>query len=431
MAFDNIPMTRPALMTAAAALALYDGARMTNPATVAAAADALAEVIRRNLSKLDKAPAAPKAKPTGFRVDLVAALALVNKVIERRNTIPVLSKVLLVAQGDALVLKATDLDMELTVSVDAPGVGVWTATVPAADLGRIVSKGSGDVVLAPYPDGERIEIMVGNALSTLTTLPAEDYTPLVGFSEIAEAVTFSMPAPPLAAMLRFVRPAVSTEETRYYLNGVYMHSTFEAGQPLLRFVATDGHRMNLDEMPAPVGANAVPGVIIPRKAVDVVTAVLAGQEAVEVSVTGQKVEFKAGRITLLSKVIDGAYPDYARVVPRDNGIIFDLDRKAFASAAERMVAISMEKSRSVVLEFGADSVNLTARNHEGGKAEEPVAAIGNDDIRIGFNGRYLRDACAALASERVVIAMSHPDSPALLTDPATPSRKSVLMPLRA
>jgi len=429
MAFDNIPMTKPALMTAAAALALYDKATMTNPASVAAAADALAEVIRRNLTKLDKAPAAPKAKPTGFRVDLLGALALLAKVIPGRNNgVPILPNVLLAAKGDTLRLTGTDMDHVLTVEIDAPGVGDWTTTVEAKALTRLISKGSGDVLLSPTVT--HLEVMVGEALSRLPTIGAEDFPTM----DMDPDHVFTMDAAPLARMVRFIRPAVSTEEVRYYLNGAYLHTTFEAGERKLRMVATDGHRLNLDDMPATANMPDFPGVIVPRCALDTLAPVLVGRDEVQVEVSRQHIRFTAGNVTLLSKVVDGAFPDYMRVIPRRNEVTYDLDSKAFAAAVTRVSAISNEKSRSIKLTFSADRVTLLCQNMEAGRAEEHVPAErrpdSTDGIEIGFNARYLEQACAALGAARIQLQMSDAASPILAVDPTSPSRVCVLMPLR-
>lgn len=427
MAFDNIPMTKPALMTAAAALALYDKATMTDPASIAGAADALAEVVRRNLTKLDKAPAT-RAKPTGFRVDLLGALALIGKVVSRRNTIPVLSNVLLQAQGDTLRMVGTDQDQEITVVIDAPGIGTWTTTADADALKRLVTKGSGDVLLSPTVT--HLEVMVGEAMSRLPTIGAEDFPAM----EMEPRHAFTMDAAPLARMVRFIRPAVSTEETRYYLNGAYLHTTFEAGERKLRLVATDGSRLNLDDMPVTANMPDFPGVIVPRCALDTLAPALVGREEVQVEVSRQHIRFTAGNVTLLSKVVDGAFPDYTRVIPRQNGITYDLDAKAFAAAVTRVSTISNERSRSIKLTFGADRVTLLCQNMEAGRAEEHVPAErrpeSTDEIEIGFNARFLEQACAALGAARIQIQMARADAPAVVVDPTSPSRVCVLMPLR-
>lgn len=428
MAFDSIPMTKPALMTAAAALALYEQANLTNPASVAAAADALAEVVRRNLAKLDKAPAAPRAKPTGFRVDLLGALALIGKVVSRRNTIPVLSNVLLQAGGDTLRLVGTDQDQEISVVIDAPGIGNWTTTADADALKRMIAKGSGDVLLSPTVT--HLEVMVGEALSRLPTIGAEDFPAM----EMSPDHAFTMDTGPLARMVRFIRPAVSTEEVRYYLNGAYLHTVCEEGVRKLRMVATDGHRLNLDDTPATANMPDFPGVIVPRCALDTLAPALVGKEEVQVEVSRQHIRFTAGNVTLLSKVVDGAFPDYMRVIPRRNEITYDLDSKAFAAAVTRVSSISNERSRSIKLTFGADRVTLLCQNMEAGRAEEHVPAErrpdSDDGIEIGFNARYLEQACIALGAARIQLQMSDAASPILAVDPTSPSRVCVLMPLR-
>lgn len=430
MAFDNIPMTRPALMTAAAALAMYDAAVPRTFAEACDLADKLAAALRA--APKAKAPATPKVKPTGFRVDLVAGLKLINRIVERRNTVPILSDVRLTATGDTLTLMATDLDMFAEIVIPAPGIGCWTTTAGAKALGEIVSKGKGDVLLAPCPETGRLEVMVGEAVTALPSLDPADFPELDWVEPSARA--FTMGAAPLLDMMRFVRPAVSTEETRYYLNGIYFHTVTGGNHPpKLRLVATDGHRMNLDEIDLPAGAENLPGVIVPRKAIDVLAHVLKDRETVEIDASPQRVTYRTGNVTFTTKVIDGAFPDYMRVVPRDLPETFALNTAAFVDGVNQVATISNEKSRSVRLDFASDKVTLTVRNMEAGRAEItlPAPHTGSDgEMSVGFNAKYVIDACAVLGAEEVQFSFSCPASPAIMRAACQPSRTTVLMPLR-
>lgn len=424
MAFDKTPAAKPALMTAAAALALYDAAR---PRTFEEACD-LADTLAAALRAAPKARPA-KAKPTGFRVDLTNAMALICKVAPNRHTIPVMNNVLLEARGDTLMLAATDLDQEVRIEIAAPGIGHWSTTANAKRLATVVKKGAGDVLLAPQ--GDKLEVMVGDALSVLPAIKADDFPVL---STNPTAHVFTMKAPDLARMLKFVRPAVSTEATRYYLNGAYFHTVSEGGVNKLRLVATDGHRLHLDDMDAPEAALGFAGVIIPRCALDTLAPLLAGQDDVRVEVATDKVRFICGGMTLLSQVVDGAFPDYHRVVPRQNGITYDLDTEVFAKSVERISAVSNERSRAITLDFGPDRLTLSCKNMDGDRAEETVPAERRPDcdetITIGFNATYLAEACKALASERMQFQMSDASSPVVAISRDQPQRICVLMPLR-
>ncbi|MDY6923764.1 MAG: DNA polymerase III subunit beta, partial [Pseudomonadota bacterium] len=243
---------------------------------------------------------------------------------------------------------------------------------------------------------------------------------------------FALPKEDLARLIDKTRFAVSTEETRYYLNGLYLHTVAEGGIPLLRAVATDGHRLALAETPAPEGAAGGPGVIVPRKTIDQVRRLLDdGSGPVEVMVSPQKIRFEFGQASLTSKVIDGAFPDYMRVIPKGNDKQADIDNAVFASAVDRVATISAEKSRSVKLAFDLDRVTLTVRNMEAGQGVEEVEiGYSEEPFEIGFNARYLLDVAGQITGETAHFKFADPASPTLVLDPGDPGVQYVLMPLR-
>ncbi|RYE73230.1 MAG: DNA polymerase III subunit beta, partial [Hyphomicrobiales bacterium] len=243
---------------------------------------------------------------------------------------------------------------------------------------------------------------------------------------------FELPAETLKQIIDKTRFAISTEETRYYLNGLYLHVVVEAGEPRLRAVATDGHRLALAEMPAPEGAAGSPGVIIPRKTIQEIRRLLddAG-EMVEMQVSSQKVKFAFGRAALTSKVIDGSFPDYVRVIPKNNDKILRLDNSLFAQAVDRVATISAEKSRSVKMAVEPGRIVLTVRNMEAGQAvEELEVEYDGEPFEIGFNARYLLDVAGQIAGAQAEFRFADPASPTLVLDPEDPGVQYVLMPLR-
>ena len=281
------------------------------------------------------------------RSALLKALGHVQSVVERRNTIPILSNVLLSAGRDRLAFAATDLDMEMVDEAEAQVQVEGQITAPAHTLYEIVRKlpEGAEVSLLYSGDDPRLVVSAGRSRFNLPVLPAGDFPVM---STDSAGAAYVLPKEDLARLIDKTRFAVSTEETRYYLNGLYLHTVAEAGIPLLRAVATDGHRLALAETPAPEGAAGGPGVIVPRKTVDQVRRLLddAGG-AVEVTVSAQKIRFQMGEAALTSKVIDGAFPDYLRVIPRGNDKQADIDNSLFAKAVDRVATISAEKSRSV------------------------------------------------------------------------------------
>jgi len=370
-------------------------------------------------------------KLTIERATLLKALGHVQSVVERRNTIPILSNVLLSAEGDRVTLSATDLDMEIidqsNAGVDSPG----QITAPAHTLYEIVRKlpEGADVALSFAGDDPRLSIQAGRSRFNLPVLPAGDF-PVMSNDGLSSRITID--TNDLIRLIDKTRFAISTEETRYYLNGLYLHVVVEGGEPRLRAVATDGHRLALAEMPAPEGAAGSPGVIIPRKTIQEIRRLLddAG-ESIEMQVSPQKVRFEFGLAALTSKVIDGSFPDYVRVIPKDNNRVLRVDNALFAQAVDRVATISAEKSRSVKMAVESGRIVLTVRNMEAGQGvEELEVDYDGEPFEIGFNARYLLDVAGQIQGEIAEFRFADPASPTLVLDPTDPGVQYVLMPLR-
>jgi DNA polymerase-3 subunit beta len=365
------------------------------------------------------------------RAALMKALGHVQSVVERRNTIPILSNVLLSAQGDALSLSATDLDMEIVdetaAEVGAPG----QITAPAQVLYEIVRKlpDGAEVELRYAGEDPRLSVSAGRSRFNLPVLPAGEFQ-VMSPDGLPGGITVD--PSDLMRLIDKTRFAISTEETRYYLNGLYLHTVNDAAGPRLRAVATDGHRLALAEMPAPDGAAGLPGVIVPRKTVQEARRLLEdAAQPVQLAVSPAKVQFNFGRASLISKVIDGSFPDYVRVIPRDNQRVVVVDNGLFAQAVDRVATISAEKSRSVKLAIEAGRMVLTVRNMEAGQAvEELEIDYDGEAFEIGFNARYLLDVAGQIQGENAVLRFADPASPTLVLDPADPGVQYVLMPLR-
>ncbi|MDR3508470.1 MAG: DNA polymerase III subunit beta [Caulobacteraceae bacterium] len=365
------------------------------------------------------------------RAALLKALGHVQSVVERRNTIPILSNVLLSASRDVMALSATDLDMEIIDEtpgrVDSPG----QITAPAHTLYEIVRKlpEGAEVELRYSGDDPRLQVSAGRSRFNLPVLPAGDF-PVMSSEGLSSRLTID--TGDLIRLIDKTRFAISTEETRYYLNGLYLHTVIENGQTKLRAVATDGHRLALAEMPAPEGAAGAPGVIVPRKTIQEARRLLedAG-ENIDLQVSAQKIRFEFGRAALTSKVIDGSFPDYVRVIPKDNNRVLIVDNAVFAQAVDRVATISAEKSRSVKMAVESGRVILTVRNMEAGQAvEELEVDYDGEPFEIGFNARYLLDVAGQIKGETAEFRFSDPASPTLVLDPIDPDVQYVLMPLR-
>jgi len=377
-------------------------------------------------------------KLTIERAALLKALGHVQSVVERRNTIPILSNVLLSAREGALAMSATDLDMEIVdetaAQVESPG----QITAPAHTLYEIVRKlpEGAEVSLSYTGEDPRLQVRAGRYKVNLPVLPAGDF-PAMPQEGLSSAISVDTGA--LIRLIDRTRFAISTEETRYYLTGIYLHTLVEDGREILRAVATDGHRLAMADMAAPEGAAGGPGVIVPRKTVQEVRRLLedAG-ETIQLQISPQKVRFDFGRARLTSKVIDGSFPDYTRVIPRDNARVLTADNVLFAAAVDRVATISSEKSRSVKLAVEPGKVVLTVRNMETGQAQEELEVdYDGAPFEIGFNARYLLDVSAQVGAELIEMRFAEraPSvamlDPVLVLDPTDAAAQFVLMPLRA
>ena len=365
------------------------------------------------------------------RGDLLNALSHVQNIVERRNTIPILSNVLLSADNGALTLTATDLDIEAVDSCDASISRAGDITAPAGILFDVIRKlpNGADVELEFDSEGQRLVIRSGKSNFSLATQPAADFQTMTSADG---AVRFKLDAADLRRLIDKTRFAISTEETRYYLNGVYLHAADGDTGRVLRAVATDGHRLALAEIKAPKGAEDLGGVIVPRKAIGEVRRLIdTVDEPVKIEVSEARIVFSAGRAILTSKLIDGTFPDYLRVIPSGNEKRLLVDSKIFGEAVDRVATVSAERSRSVKMSLDAGKLTLAVSHTETGQGSEEIAADYSDDaMEIGFNAKYLMDVASQIEADEAEFLFHDSASPALVLDPGDSSARYVLMPLR-
>ncbi len=364
------------------------------------------------------------------RAALLKALGRVQSVVERRNTIPILSNVRIEAGDGQLGLNATDMDLDVVDQVSASVESPGATTAPALTLYEIVRK---------LPDGSQIEfesgadgqlvIRSGRSRFTLTCLPTDEF-PVMSGGDLPH--TFSLPAAEIRSLIDRTRFAISTEETRYYLNGIYLHAAERDGTPVLRAVATDGHRLASVEGPLPSGAIGMPGIIVPRKTVSELHRLIedtVDDVAVELSET--KIRFTFDSVILTSKLIDGTFPDYERVIPSGNDKELIVQCKPFAEAVDRVSAISSEKSRAVKLALGPGVLVLSASSPDQGSATEEIEVeYDGEAIEIGFNSRYLLDITGQIQGDSARFTLADAASPTILSEIEDASALYVLMPMR-
>jgi DNA polymerase-3 subunit beta len=372
-------------------------------------------------------------KVTVERAQLLKSLGHVHRVVERRNTIPILANILLRAERGKLVLKATDLDLEVNETIAAEVSPGGATTVPAHMLFDIVRKLPDGSQIVLEASGERgvLTIRAGRSRFTLQTLPESDF-PDLNAGDMTHS--FRMPAADLKKMIDKTQFAISTEETRYYLNGIFLHPATNAASKaeMLRAVATDGHRLAQFEIPLPSGANGMPGVIVPRKTVGEAQRLIEDTEAeILIEMSTAKIRFTIGDVVLTSKLIDGTFPDYGPVIPLGNSKILQVDKNEFEHAVDRVSTVSSERGRAVKLALAGGKLTLSVNNPDSGSAtEELEVEYDSDPLDIGFNSRYLLDIASQIEGEVAMLKLSDPGSPTLIQDKDGGKTLYVLMPMR-
>jgi DNA polymerase-3 subunit beta len=372
-------------------------------------------------------------KATIERATLLRCLSHVQSVVERRNTIPILSNVLIEAEGDSsLKVMATDLDLQVVEHMDASVDSAGAITVSAHllfDIARKLPEGS-QVSLEAAEN--RMAIKAGRSRFSLPTLPRDDFPVIV---EGDLPTSFELPAKTLAELIDRTRFAISTEETRYYLNGIFFHVSDDS-EPVLKAAATDGHRLARFTLPRPDGAEGMPDVIVPRKAVAELRKLL--EEAldgnVQIDLSASKVRFTLGGeggVVLTSKLIDGTFPDYSRVIPTGNDKLLKLDPKSFHEGVDRVATIATEKTRAVKMGLENDKVVLTVTSPDNGTATEEVPAeYTSEGFEIGFNAAYLKDILGQIDADLVEIHLADAGAPTLIRKDENSPALYVLMPMR-
>lgn len=373
-------------------------------------------------------------KATIERATLLRCLSHVQSVVERRNTIPILSNVLIDADaGGSVRVMATDLDLQVVEtmsasSVDQPGAITVSAHL-LFDIARKLPEGS---QVSLTTNDNRLEVKAGRSNFKLPTLPRDDFPVIV---EGDLPTSFELPARMLAELIDRTRFAISTEETRYYLNGIFLHVTDE-DEPLLKAAATDGHRLARFTLPRPEGAAGMPDVIVPRKAVGELRKLL--DEALDgnvlIDLSASKIRFTLGGeggVVLTSKLIDGTFPDYSRVIPTANDKLLKVDPKLFYSGVDRVATIATEKTRAVKIGLDHDRVTLSVTSPDNGTAAEELAAdYKAEGLEIGFNANYLKDILGQIDADTVELHLADAGAPTLIRENEKARALYVLMPMR-
>lgn len=362
---------------------------------------------------------------------LLKALGHAQGIVERRTTSPILSNVLLTVEDGHLIMTATDLDVSIVETMPAQVETTGATTVAASTFYDIVRKlpDGTEVELMEKPENNQLVIRAGRSRFNLPTLPAKDFSTLKT-TDLPHQ--FVLPAADLKYLIDNTRFAISTEETRYYLNGIYFHSRTQNNDLVLRAVSTDGHRLAMADIPEPAGAGGIPDVIIPRKTVLELGKLVEGVEAsVTVSLSLTQIMFTVGRTLLVSRLIDGTFPDYEKVIPAENQHLLTVDCKKFAEAVDRVATVSNEKARGVKLTIEPQKIIVSVSSVEQGMGVEEIEASYNGKrLVMGFNARYLLDIAQQISGDTISFYLSDENSPAIIRGGSAERILYVLMPMR-
>ncbi|MDZ7769581.1 MAG: DNA polymerase III subunit beta [Woeseia sp.] len=363
-------------------------------------------------------------KLSASREALLKPLQAVIGVVERRQTMPILANVLLVARSGQLSVTATDLEVELVASADVEVGNGGEVTVPGRkllDICRALPEGA-EVSISQ--SGEKLAVRSGRSKFSLTTLPAAEF-PVV--EDIKSTQSVEVPQDVLARLLEKTHFSMAQQDVRYYLNGLLL----ETGKNYLRAVATDGHRLALSQAEIKGSGANEQQVIVPRKGVLELQRLLGDEGSVNIELGTNHVRIQLETIRFTSKLIDGRFPEYERVIPKDTSNELSADREAFRSALQRTAILSNEKYRGIRLVIKDSGVTLQAHNPEQEEAEEQLEVeYSGEDIEIGFNVNYLLDALGAIESGTVTLSVVDGNSSCLLREPGNDDSKYVVMPMR-
>ncbi len=394
-------------------------------------------ILQKDITALDESYQAsePVAKKGNIkfsidRANILRALSHIQSVVEKRTTIPVLSNVKLEIESDKLRLTATDMEISITETIPVKSSGNGATTLSAQILYDIIRKlPEGSEVEFSSGKNDQVEVKAGRSKFKLLSLPAETF-PALEQNDLPHK--FTLPAKEMRSLIDKVRFAISNEETRYYLNGIYLHTGEENGSAVLRTASTDGHRLARVSINQPAGAAEIPGVIIPKKTVGELRKLLAEyQNEVEVSLSETKIIFSFGDVIVSSKLIDGKFPDYDRVIPKGNDKILEVNSKEFAEAVDRVSTISMEKARAIKLSIKTGLIGISTDSPDGSNANEELeASYSADAIETGYNFRYILDMMGQIEGETTQFMLADASSPALVRDPSDVSVLYVIMPMR-
>ena len=366
--------------------------------------------------------------------DLLKAISHIHGVVEIRHTLPILSNMIITAKDGCLKLCSTNLDIYCSDRVNAEVVSPGEISVSASTFHEIIKRlpNGSDLHATLDEESSSLILKCGRSKFNLTTMKTDDF-PTIADSDLD--TNFVLSATELIRMIDKTKFAISNEETRYYLNGIFFHKTQKNSIEILRAVATDGHRLAQYDIPLPQGAEEMTGLIIPKKTILELRRVLDDANGdINISLNDNKIKFSFSDLTIISKVIDGTFPDYTKVIPKNNNKVFATNSDELKSAIDRVSAVSISeeiKSKAIKLLIESNKLLLSVESLSKGSANEEVDINYNEEkVEIGFNSRYLVDICNEIDGEEIIIHILDSISPAIILDKSDENLFFVLMPMR-
>jgi len=364
-------------------------------------------------------------KTTIKREEILAPLQQVIGAVERRQTLPILGNILLKSTDGDISLTATDLEIEMVASISAKGKDDFQTTIPARKLLDICKALPESADINFTVDDSRVSLTSARSRFSLASLPAKDFP---GLDEITFLQSFSIPQSQLKSLFDKTSFAMAQQDVRYYLNGILM----EISPGKIKLVATDGHRLALSETSLDTGVDEDKQIIIPRKAVLELSRLLeSGDSPANCMLSQNHLRVETSTLVFTTKLIDGKFPDYQRVIPVDGNKIMEVSRETLKQSMSRIAILSNEKYRGIRLTLSSGNLSIQANNPDQEEAEEELQVdYTESDMEIGFNVTYLIDVLNVLNSEKVQVKLKDSNSSAIISDSQDESSLYVVMPMR-
>ena len=369
-------------------------------------------------------------KFTAEKYTLLKSLSHVQSIVEKKNTLPILSNILLEAKENSLILSATDMDISITEKLNCSIIEEGSTTVSAHTIYDIIRKlpDASEIEIISN-DGKIITLRSGKSKFSLGCLPKKDF-PIIEISDLE--IEMNINSQKFLKLIDKTRFAISNEETRYFLNGIYFHKKNEDRSNFLSVVATDGHRLAKMDFNFNEDSKEIEGVIIPKKTVNELCKLLAEYDgSIKISMDSNKIVFFINESILISKLIDGNFPDYDRVIPKNNNHILRINRQDFSMAVDRVSTITSDKSPIIKFKLLNNVMNMSSVNSDSGTAtEDIITKYSGIEIEIGFNSKYILEMINNLEDDEIILSFKDASSPIIATEATNPKLIYVLMPMR-